>query len=128
MSKPVAKQGDRVVAVDTHLVIPETGGPPVAVQLPFEGVLDSNLSPDVLAEHRPVALVDSLAHQTPGHVVAPKSFAKPPTNQARVVIGAPTVLANHRPVARSDDTAETCNDPVDLPVGKVIASGTVISG
>lgn len=128
MSKPVAKQGDRVVGVDTHLVIPEGGGPPVATALPFEGTLDADLSPNVLAEHRPVALVGSIAHQLPGHVVAPKSFVKPPSNQARVVVGASTVLANHRALARSGDTAETCNDPIDLPAGTIVASGTVHSG
>jgi uncharacterized Zn-binding protein involved in type VI secretion len=128
MSKPVAKRGDRVVAIDTHLVIPETGGPPVAMQLPFDGVLEENLSPDVFAEHRHVALIDSAAVQLPGHVVAPKTFVTPPANRARVIVGAPTVLANHRPIARSGDKAETCNDPVDLPVGTVVASGTVISG
>jgi uncharacterized Zn-binding protein involved in type VI secretion len=31
-----------------------------------------------------------------------------------------------KPAARSTDTATTCNDPADLPVGKVIAAGTVM--
>ncbi|MBL9024536.1 MAG: hypothetical protein JNL21_20240 [Myxococcales bacterium] len=128
MSRPIATQGDRVVATDTHLVVPEAGGPPVPMALPFDGELDADLSPDVLAEHRPVALEGSLAHQSPGHIVTPKSFARPPANRARVVVGAPTVLANHRPVARSGDLAETCNDPVDLPIGAVVATGTVVSG
>jgi uncharacterized Zn-binding protein involved in type VI secretion len=30
--------------------------------------------------------------------------------------------------ARNGDTAQTCNDPVDLPIGKVIAMGTVFIG
>jgi hypothetical protein len=30
--------------------------------------------------------------------------------------------------ARNGDTAMTCNDPVDLPVGKVVAVGTVFIG
>ena len=30
--------------------------------------------------------------------------------------------------ARSGDMVMTCNDPTDLPVGKVIASGTVKIG
>jgi uncharacterized Zn-binding protein involved in type VI secretion len=128
VSRPVAKRGDRVVGVDTHLVIPEAGGPPAPVPLPFDGVLGTALSPNVLAEHRHVALVDSVAENTPVHVVAPKTFAKPPSNRARIVVGSSTVLANHRPVARSGDLAETCNDPVDLPVGKVVATGTVLSG
>jgi uncharacterized Zn-binding protein involved in type VI secretion len=31
-----------------------------------------------------------------------------------------------KPAARCADTAKTCNDPADLPVGKVIATGTVM--
>lgn len=128
MTQPVAKEGDHVVAVDTHLVIPETGGPPVPTPLPFDGQLDLELSPDVLAQHRPVATVGSVARQVPGHIVAPKSFAKPPTNRGTVVVGSSKVLANNKPVARNGDIAETCNDPMDLPVGQVVASGTVVAG
>lgn len=126
--KPVAKFQDHVVAVDTHLVVPEGGGKPEPVPLPFDGLLVAALSPDVLAENRAVALVGSIAKQTPGHVVAPKSFAEPPSNQATVVVGSPTVLANSRPLARASDAAVTCNDPADLPIGKVVAGGTVLSG
>ncbi len=128
MSQPVAKEGDAVVGVDTHLVIPEGGGTPVATPLPFEGRLDTSLSNDVLAENRKVAVVGSVATQTPGHVVAPKSFAKPPSNRATVVMGSGTVLVNNVALARAGDTAETCNDPVDLPVGAVQAQSTVLAG
>lgn len=31
-----------------------------------------------------------------------------------------------KPAARCADTAKTCNDPADMPVGKVIATGTVM--
>lgn len=126
--KPVAKFQDHVVAVDTHLVIPEGGSKPEPIPLPFDGQLVEGLSPDVLAENRAVALVGSVARQAPGHVVAPKSFAKPPSNQATVVVGSPTVLANSCPLARASDAALTCNDPADLPIGTVVAGGTVLSG
>jgi uncharacterized Zn-binding protein involved in type VI secretion len=126
--KPIAKQGDRVVGTDVHLVIPEGGGSPVPVPLPFDGELDAEFSPNVLAEHRPVAVVGSVATQRPGHVVAPKSFAKQPSNQGRVVVGAATVLVNHKPIARAGDACETCNDPVDARTAAIVASGTVVSG
>ena len=45
-----------------------------------------------------------------------------------VVMGSATVFVNGKPVARSGDTALTCNDPVDLPVGTVVAVGTVNAG
>jgi uncharacterized Zn-binding protein involved in type VI secretion len=38
------------------------------------------------------------------------------------------VKINGKMAARNGDIAETCNDPVDLPVGQVIAVGTVFIG
>lgn len=128
MTRPVAKQGDRVVGVDTHMVIPECGGMAKPESLPFDGTLDEDLSSTVLVEGHAIALAGSRAHQAPGHVVEPKSFERPPSNQATVVSGSSTVLANGRPVARGADPALTCNDPGDLPVGTVVAAGTVLAG
>jgi uncharacterized Zn-binding protein involved in type VI secretion len=128
VSRPVARKDDHVVAVDTHMVVPATGGAPVAVRLPFDGTLVESLSPNVLAEHRPVALVGSIALQPITHVAPGGTFVKPPSNQARVVVGSATVLVNHRSIARAGDRAETCNDPADLPVGMLVADGTVLSG
>jgi uncharacterized Zn-binding protein involved in type VI secretion len=45
-----------------------------------------------------------------------------------VILGSATVLFNGKPAARSGDTATTCNDPADLPVGQVVASGSVLIG
>jgi uncharacterized Zn-binding protein involved in type VI secretion len=38
------------------------------------------------------------------------------------------VRINGRPAARAGDTAMTCNDPTDLPIGRVQAEGTVSIG
>jgi uncharacterized Zn-binding protein involved in type VI secretion len=38
------------------------------------------------------------------------------------------VMINGKMAARNGDTAMTCNDPADLPAGKVIAVGTVLIG
>ena len=43
-------------------------------------------------------------------------------------MGSATVKINGKKAARNGDTAETCNDPSDLPAGTVIASGTVMIG
>ena len=126
--KPVAKSQDHIVAVDVHMVVPEGGGKPEPMPLPFDGLLVENLSPDVVVEQRAIALVGSIGRQIPGHIVTPKSFAKPPTNEARVLVGSSTVLANNRPIARANDAASTCNDPADLPASTIIASSTVLSG
>jgi uncharacterized Zn-binding protein involved in type VI secretion len=40
-----------------------------------------------------------------------------PTNRGTIVVGRATVFINGKPAAR--------NDPVDLPVGKVVAISTV---
>jgi uncharacterized Zn-binding protein involved in type VI secretion len=37
-------------------------------------------------------------------------------------------LINGKPAARNGDPAMTCNDPADLPVGSVVAAGTVLIG
>jgi uncharacterized Zn-binding protein involved in type VI secretion len=121
--KPAAKQGDHVVATDTHLC----SGAPAPV--PFDGVLDEDLSPNVLAEHRYVAVVGSRATNTPPHVPPPgTTFDISPHNTGRVVAGSGTVLVNHKPFARDGDAAETCNDPADAPVGVVVAASTVVVG
>ena len=43
-------------------------------------------------------------------------------------MGSPTVFINNKPAARNGDQAMTCNDPVDAPVGTVIAVGRVMIG
>ena len=92
-------------------------------------MLDAELSPNVLAEHRSVATVGSVASNAPPHVPPPgKTFDTPPRNRATVVAGSGTVLVNGRPFARNGDAADTCNDPADAPVGTIVASGTVIVG
>jgi uncharacterized Zn-binding protein involved in type VI secretion len=81
-------------------------------------------------EKRPAATVDSTASNTPPHIPTPPgvSFANPPKNKGTIFIGSPTVRINGKAAARNGDTAMTCNDPADLPVGTVIAVSTVLIG
>lgn len=128
--KPAAKQGDRVVGVDTHIVmIPSPGGPvPTPLPNPFNGVLDGSLSADVMIENKPAATEGSTATNTP-HVPAGGPFQKPPADKATVQMGSATVLINNKAAAVLGSTAMTCNDPVDAPNGTVIAaSATVLFG
>jgi uncharacterized Zn-binding protein involved in type VI secretion len=74
------------------------------------------------------ATVQSTATNTPAHIPIGGSFVVPPKNQATIIKGSATVLINSKAAARSGDTALTCNDPVDAPVGTVVASGTVLIG
>lgn len=132
MGQPAAKQGDRIVAVDTHIVMVPSGPSlaPTPLPHPFIGILNGGLSSDVKIMGMPAATVDSTADNTPPHVPTPPgtSFQKPPSNKATVKVGSPTVKINGKMAARNGDMAMTCNDPSDLPTGKIIAVGTVMIG
>ena len=133
MGQPAAKQGDQIVAVDTHIVmVPAPPLPPVPTPLPhpFTGVIGGGLSADVKIMGMAAATVDSTADNTPPHVPTPPgvSFQKPPSNKATIKLGSPTVLINGKMAARNGDMAMTCNDPADMPGGKIIAVGTVFIG
>ncbi len=132
MGQPAAKQGDQIIATDTHIVmVPSPGGPvPTPLPHPFTGMINGNLSSDVNIMGMPAATADSTADNTPPHIPTPPgtAFQKPPANQATIKIGSPTVKINGKMAARNGDIAETCNDPADLPIGQVIAVGTVFIG
>lgn len=132
MGNPIARQGDQVVAVDTHIVmVPTPGGPvPTPLPHPFTGQLDGALSSSVKANGKAVATVDSTATNQPSHIPTPPgtSFQKPPANKGTVMMGSATVKVQGKMVARATDTVKTCNDPVDAPVGQIIAVGTVVVG
>ena len=130
MGQPAAKQMDRVVATDTHIVmIPSPGGPvPTPLPHPFAGQLDGSLSGDVNVEGKPAAVQGSTATNTPSHIPQGGPFQKPPSNKGTVQLGSTTVLINGKPAARNGDKVTTCNDPADLPVGTVLAVGTVLIG
>jgi uncharacterized Zn-binding protein involved in type VI secretion len=130
MGQPGAKQGDKVMATDTHIImIPTPGGPvPTPLPHPFIGILMQGLSTNVTIMGMPAATMDSIAINIPPHIPQGGPFQKPPSNQGKIMLGSPTVFINKKMAARNGDMAMTCNDPVDLPVGQVIAIGTVMIG
>jgi uncharacterized Zn-binding protein involved in type VI secretion len=128
MGQPAAKQGDTIVAIDIHLIQPPATSPPVPVPHPFNGLIDGGLSTNVKIEGRPAATLGSTATNTPPHVPIGGTFVNLPRNQGRIIRGSATVLINGQPAARAGDTALTCNDPADLPVGTVVAVSTVLIG
>jgi len=132
MGQPAAKEGDKIVAVDTHIVmVPSpSGAVPTPLPHPFSGGLNGNLSSDVKIMGKKAATVDSTADNSPAHTPTPPgtSFQKPPANKGTIKLGSSSVNINGKAAARNGDTAETCNDPVDLPIGKVVAAGTVFIG
>jgi len=130
MGQPAAKKGDQVVAVDMHIVIIPSPPGQTPLPHPFAGVISGGLSSDVNIMGMPAATVKSTADNTPPHIATPPgtAFASPPSNKATIMVGSPTVKINGKMAARNGDTANTCNDPSDLPVGQVIAVGTVLIG
>ena len=133
MGQPAAKQGDQIIAIDTHIVmVPAPPSPPVPTPLPhpFAGIINNGLSGNVNIMGQPAATVDSTADNTPPHLPTPPGTAlqKAPSNKATIQIGSPTVKINGKMAARNGDPAMTCNDPADLPVGTVVALGTVFIG
>lgn len=129
MGQPAAKEGDQVTATDTHIVlIPSPGPVPTPLPHSFAGMIDGGLSSDVKIMGKAAATVDSTATNTPSHIPQGGPFQSPPSNRATIKMGSATVKINGKKAARNGDTAETCNDPADLPVGTVMASGTVNIG
>ena len=133
MGQPAAKQGDQIVATDTHIVmVPAPPGSPVPTPLPhpFTGIINNALSGDVNIMGVPAATVDSTADNAPPHIPTPPgtAFQSPPANKATIKMGSQTVKINGKQAARNGDTAETCNDPAELPAGTVVAAGTVFIG
>lgn len=133
MGQPAAKQGDQIIATDIHIVlVPIPPAPPVPTPLPhpFVGLINGNLSSDVNIMGMPAATVDSTADNTPPHIPTPPgtAFQNPPQNKATIKLGSATVNINGKMAARNGDVAETCNDPAAMPVGQIIAVGTVMVG
>jgi uncharacterized Zn-binding protein involved in type VI secretion len=126
MGLPAAKQGDKVFAIDIHDVVTPAGKQ--SLPHPFNGLLDGQLSRDVRIMGRAAATVGSTATNTPPHIAAGISFVTPPTNRATIVGGSVKVRINGKFAARAGDTAMTCNDPGDLPIGHVVAVGSVNIG
>ncbi len=130
MGQPAAKKGDQVVGSDIHIVmIPSPGGPiPTPLPNPFAGQLDGALSSDVNIEGQPAAVKGSTATNTPSHIPAGGPFQQPPKDKGEIQLGSSTVFINGKAAARASDTAQTCNDPSDLPAGSVVAVSTVLIG
>lgn len=130
MGQPAAKQDDQIMATDTHIVmIPSPGGPiPTPLPHPFVGMIDGSLSSDVKIMGKAAAVQGSTATNTPSHIPQGGPFQAPPSNRATIQTGSGTVRINGKSAARHGDTAMTCNDPADAPVGTVIAVSTVFIG
>lgn len=127
MGQPVAKKGDKVVGVDTHIILSAKDQTPIAMPLPFNGTLANDLSATVYCDDQGVGTVGSQAENTP-HIPIGGSFQKQPSNKGTVSQGSATVFVDDKAIARANDPVECCNDFVDADTGHIVATGTVFSG
>lgn len=130
MGQPAAKKGDQIIGTDIHIVmIPSPGGPvPTPLPHPFVGQIADGLSDDVIIDGQPAAVMGSTATNMPSHIPQGGPFQTPPRDKATIQLGSATVFINGKQAARNGDTALTCNDPADAPVGTVMAVSTVFIG
>ena len=128
MKKPAATKDDRVVAIDTHLIQPPGPSSPVPTPHPFSGPIDGGLHDKVLINKKPAATVGSSATNKPGHTPIGGSFVVVPTDHADIATGSTVVFINGKAAARAGDKATTCNDPIPLPVGTIVANRQVLFG
>lgn len=132
MGAAAATANHTVVAVDIHSVmVPTPGGPvPTPLPHPFNGILDGGLVQTVKINGQAAAVVGSTCTNTPSHIPTPPgvSFQAPPANKGTVFMGSATVKIGGKAAARMGDPVTTCNDPTDLPVGTILAAGSVLIG
>jgi uncharacterized Zn-binding protein involved in type VI secretion len=132
MGQPAAKADDQVTATDTHIVMVPAGPSMVPTPLPhpFSGKINGGTISSVKIAGKAAAVVGSTADNSPAHTPTSPgtSFQKPPADKATVKLGSSSVKIGGKAAARNSDKAETCNDPADLPVGSIVASGTVKVG
>jgi len=91
---PAAKQGDKIIGTDIHIImIPSPGGPvPTPLPHPFVGTIDSGCSTSVNIMGMPAATVDSQASNMPPHIPQGGPFQKPPSNKAKIILGSFDVM------------------------------------
>ena len=91
---PAAKQGDKIIGTDIHIImIPSPGGPvPTPLPHPFVGTIDSGCSTSVNVMGMPAATVDSQASNTPPHIPQGGPFQKPPSNKGKIMMGSFNVM------------------------------------
>ena len=82
----------------------------------------------MLINKKPAATVGSSATNKPGHTPIGGSFVVVPTDHADIATGSTVVFINGKAAARAGDKATTCNDPIPLPVGTIVANRQVLFG
>lgn len=131
MSQPVAKRGDRVVGVDTHIInVPSPAGPiPTPTPMSFDGRVNERAGATVFVDDESVALEGAAADNAAPHLPIGGTFARSPDNTSTLSTGSDTVFAEDLAVVRATDRARCCDDLSSADNGHVIvAAATVFAG
>lgn len=125
---PIAKRGDRVLAVDTHVeqVTSPSGTSLIPTPHPFDGKLCERLAGGVYVDNEPVALRHSVARAAP-HTPRLGPFVTQPSLQATLTGCSASVFVDGQGVARDGDGAKSCDD-LDAEGALVSARATVFAG
>lgn len=127
----IARKNDRIIGMDTHVVMMPTPGGQVPTPLPFtfSGTISDGVASSVKADDLPVAVVGSTAPNSPPHIAVGGSFQNAPKDEATVVVGSSTVFANDKQVARMGDAADSCDEIGATNNAHIVGgSATVVAG
>ena len=125
--KQVAKQDDKVVGLDTHIImIPSINGEvPTPIPHPFTGQLKEKLEDCVKIGYKKVAVKGSVAKHGTGHIPQGPRFQSQPKNKGEITGGTePSVKVKGKEIAVLGSSVSTCSDVGERENSKVIAAGT----
>lgn len=112
MGKPCAKQGDQIIATDTHMV--PAGPSTVPVPMPFVGIIQMQTESTINICGMPAAVQGTKAMNSPPHVSVDGA-----TNQGEIIMGSTGVKFNNKMAARLGDIANTCQFSGPAPLGQI---------
>jgi uncharacterized Zn-binding protein involved in type VI secretion len=127
MGQPAARQGDKVIGLDLHLVVVPGAGSS-SLPHPFSGTITSETVAAVKIAGAAAATVGSVATNSPAHVPTPPgtSFVTPPANRGEVSAGSTSVTIGGKAAARLGDPVRTCNDPTDADTSAITSGATTV--
>jgi uncharacterized Zn-binding protein involved in type VI secretion len=125
MGVPIAKKGDPVFGVDTHVL--EIEGHLKTQSVRFVGAMVERLSSTVFIDDKPAALVGSVAKDMGGHLAFVGSFVIPPAKTAVVAPNDCSVFIDNVRAARKGDKLDSCSDVGECGTSRLSGDCTVVT-
>lgn len=124
MGTPIAKKGDPVIGVDTHIVV--VNGKPTPMPVRFNGEME-DVSSTVWVDDMLVAVVGSVARDKGGHIPIGGPFLKEPAKTATVTTNDCTVFIEDARAGRRGDKLNSCSDVGEQGTSHLEGDGTVVT-